>query len=146
MLPPDDWRVVRGPVSIRQRVLMGSVVRRLGALSGGQALGAAGGVEHFPFSRREIAQAKPADADAQEAERGMADGGGHAPDLAVFALSQFKRNPAGGHRFAETNGRMAGRNLRLRFPGARSGAFLLPAASPGPDTSGPCEDIAAASD
>ena len=61
-----------------------------------------------------------ADADAEEAEGGMADGGGHAADLAVLAFEQFQGDPAGGHGLAEADGRVARGNLRLRIedPGA----------------------------
>lgn len=34
-----------------------------------------------------------ADAHADEAERGMTDGGGHAANLTIFSLDQFERDP-----------------------------------------------------
>jgi hypothetical protein len=69
----------------------------------------------FPSTRRKVAQFKPADANAQEAQGGMPDGGGHAADLAVFALDEFKSKPDGGNAFAGANGGMARRDVGLWF-------------------------------
>ena len=41
-----------------------------------------------------------------QSQRRMADGGGHAAYLAVFAFNQFQPNPAIRHAFAETDGRV----------------------------------------
>jgi len=45
----------------------------------------------------------------------MAGGGGHAADLAVFALGQFEGEPGVGDGFADANGRVAGRQGRRRI-------------------------------
>jgi hypothetical protein len=45
----------------------------------------------------------------------MADGCGHAADLAVLALKQLQGNPTGRHGFAEADGRVARGNIRLRL-------------------------------
>ena len=52
-----------------------------------------------------------ADAHADEAEGGVADGGGHAADLAVFAFGEGEAEPGVGHVFAEAHGRVAGREI-----------------------------------
>jgi hypothetical protein len=84
------------------------------------------GGQLFPFSRWEAAEVEIADADAQEAQGGMADGGGHATHLAVLAFDEFEADPAIGHAFAEADGRDARRNLRLRVeePGAAGQGFV----------------------
>ena len=53
-----------------------------------------------------------ADAHADEAEGGVADGGGHAADLAVFAPGEGEAEPGVGHVFAEAHGWVAGREIR----------------------------------
>lgn len=58
----------------------------------------------------------------------MTDGGGHAADLPIFAFQQFQSDPAGRDGFAEADGRIARRDLRLRIenPGAaRQGVSAL---------------------
>lgn len=57
----------------------------------------------------EIAEREVADADAQEAERGMAHGGGHAADLAVFAFDELEREPGVRDGFADADGGIAWR-------------------------------------
>ena len=71
-------------------------------------------------------EAEIADADAEEAEGGVADGGGHAADLAVFAFDEFEADPAVGHAFPKADGRDAGRDFGLGFeqPGATGEGFV----------------------
>lgn len=58
----------------------------------------------------EIVESQRADAYPQEPKCGMADGCGHAADLAVFPFSQLQRKPAIGYGFAYADGRIAGRD------------------------------------
>lgn len=66
-----------------------------------------GGGEFAPRSCGQVAERELTDADAEEAERGMADGRGHAADLAVAALDQFELEPAVGHILPEADGGIA---------------------------------------
>jgi len=61
-----------------------------------------------------------ADADADEAQRGVAGGGRHAADLAVSAFVKLEGDPGVGDILAEADGRIAGRPGGVRFenPGA----------------------------
>lgn len=57
----------------------------------------------------------------------MAHRSGHASDLAVLALDQFEREPGIGDIFAETNGRVARRDVRRRVeqPGAAGESAII---------------------
>jgi len=68
---------------------------------------ALGGGEFAPCAGGEITKEKVADAGAQEAERGVADGGGHAADLAVFSFDEFEGEPGVGDGFSHADGRVA---------------------------------------
>ena len=60
--------------------------------------GAASGVIEFnPRTACERAEAEFPDAHADQSQRGMADGSGHAADLPVFPLDKFKAEPAIGN-------------------------------------------------
>ena len=61
---------------------------------------------------RKIAQLQVAHAAADEAQGGVANGGGHAPHLAVFSLGQLDVQPSGGNGTADADGWIAGRDLR----------------------------------
>ena len=54
----------------------------------------------------QIIEREAADADAEETKGWESDGGGHAADLAVFAFGEGELDPGGGHRLAETHGRI----------------------------------------
>ena len=69
--------------------------------------GALGGGELAPGAGGEIAEGELADAGAEEAERGVADGGGHAADLAVFSFDEFEGEPGVGDGFSHADGRDA---------------------------------------
>jgi hypothetical protein len=75
------------------------------ALGGGEFAGVAG-LEGERFER------EGANADADQAERGVADGGGHAADLAVFAFGEFEGEPGVGNVFADANRWVALREVR----------------------------------
>ena len=68
---------------------------------------ALGDGEFAPCAGGEITKEKVADAGAQEAERGVADGGGHAADLAIFSLREFEGEPGVGDGFSHADGRDA---------------------------------------
>ena len=59
------------------------------------------------MSRGEFSERESADAGADEAEGGVAGGGGHAADLAVFALAEFEGEPGGGDVVSLADGRVA---------------------------------------
>ena len=65
-----------------------------------------------PFSRRQISEQKIADPHPEEAEGRVADGGGHAADLAVFPLDQLERKPGIGDVLADPDRRNARREGR----------------------------------
>jgi hypothetical protein len=67
-----------------------------------------------PLSRGQIAQPEISDADTNQTQRRMANGGSHSPDLTVFAFNQFQGYPAIRHIFAETDGWIARRQGRAR--------------------------------
>ena len=69
--------------------------------------GALGGGEFAPGAGGEITKGKVADAGAEQAERGVANGGGHAADLAVFSLREFEGEPGVGDGFSHADGRDA---------------------------------------
>ena len=69
--------------------------------------GALGGGEFAPLAGGEIPKGKVADAGAEQAERGVANGGGHAADLAIFSLREFKGEPGVGDGFSHADGRDA---------------------------------------
>ena len=69
--------------------------------------GALGGGEFAPRAGGEIAEGELADAGAEEAERGVANGGGHAADLAIFSLREFEGEPGVGDGFSHADGRVA---------------------------------------
>lgn len=80
----------------------------LGASSGSGEDGLAfGGGEDAPVTRGQGTEPELADADADEAEGGVSDGGGHAADLSVFAFVEFEGDPAIRHGFAVSDGRVA---------------------------------------
>src|SRR6266702_5844217 len=87
-----------------------------------------GGGEHSPGARAQAGQLKLADLRADEPQGRMANGRGHAPDLAIFALDQFQTQPADRHGFAQTDRRWAGRNFRLRLQNPGAARQRLPAA------------------
>ena len=64
--------------------------------------------EVFPVTGREIEQLQRPDGDAHQPQGGQTDCGGHASDLAVFALGEGQLDPAGGDGGAKTNRWMAG--------------------------------------
>ena|SRR5436190_3999102 len=80
------------------------------------------GIQFAPRANRQTSQLEIIDPYANEPECGMADCGCHAPDLAVFAFDQFKRNPRGGDSLSATDGRLAWRQLRLRMEQSRFAA------------------------
>ena len=43
----------------------------------------------------------------------MVNGGGHFTDLSIFAFNQFKADPRIGNGFSDSDGRIAGRKVRL---------------------------------
>jgi hypothetical protein len=45
----------------------------------------------------------------------MANGGGHLSNLSIFAFNQFKADPRIGNGFSDSDGRIAGRKVRLRI-------------------------------
>src|SRR6516162_410663 len=65
--------------------------------------------EDPPLARRQNAQPEVSDAHAQQTQGWMADRRCHAAHLAVFAFDEFQPNPAIRDAFAETNGRIAGK-------------------------------------
>ncbi len=68
---------------------------------------ALGVTERAPPAGREIAERERADPRSHQAQRRMADRGGHAADLAVLALGQLQREPRVGHALAMANRRVA---------------------------------------
>jgi hypothetical protein len=74
------------------------------ALGGGELAGVAG-------CECESGECERTDADAEQAERGVADGSGHAADLAVFAFGEFEGDPGVGDVFAETDRWIAWREI-----------------------------------
>ena len=76
--------------------------------------GALAGGKFAPGSGLEPAEIELADADADEAERGVSDAGGHFADLVVFSLHEREGNPAVGNVFAKANRRVARRHEGLR--------------------------------
>ena len=69
--------------------------------------GALGGGELAPGAGGEITKGKVTDAGAEQAERGVANGGGHAADLAIFSLREFEGEPGVGDGFSHADGRVA---------------------------------------
>ena len=59
-----------------------------------------------PFSDRETTQRKSANAFPKKAEGWVANGGGHAAHLAVFAFAEFKAEPGIDDAFTIANGRV----------------------------------------
>src|SRR5579862_3417060 len=80
-----------------------------------------GGRESLPFSGFKVCQIELSNARTHEPQSRMPNGGGHATYLAVFSFNQFQPDPAGGDGFAETNGRIAWRQFRLRIKHPRAG-------------------------
>ena len=64
-------------------------------------------IEFLPFADGEIAEGEGADALAQEAEAGEADGGGHAADLPVFAFAELEAEPGVDDFLANADGGIA---------------------------------------
>jgi len=77
------------------------------------------GVKLFPVSRRQISKLHFPDLYPDEAQGGMADGGGHFPYLTVFSLLELQADPAVGHGFTVADGRLSRRQggLGLQNPG-----------------------------
>ena len=77
------------------------------------------GVELFPDPRDESAQLEAPDFYPDQAKGGVADGGGHFPDLAIFSLGELQANPAVGHIFTIADGRISRRQrgLGIQKPG-----------------------------
>ncbi|MEN9841075.1 MAG: hypothetical protein RL376_875, partial [Verrucomicrobiota bacterium] len=101
--------------SVAQGVFSGIRASRKngGAFALGELAPSAGRAE-----QAEVFQGDAADAHAQEAEGGVADGGGHAADLAVFTFVEGQGKPGIGHVFAKAHGRHAVRkavDLGLRY-------------------------------
>src|SRR5262245_46138759 len=69
----------------------------------------------LPLTRGQVMHSKLADADTEEAKRGMPDGGSHAANLAVLAFDEFKAEPVIRNGFAEADRRVARWNLWLRI-------------------------------
>lgn len=89
---------------------------RAGKLRGrraGEHRGFLGRGEAFPMAGLERCEVKSADTHADQAQRGVADGGGHASDLAVTAFDEFEGDPAIGNGFPHANGRVSGRDCGL---------------------------------
>src|SRR5438552_13901411 len=74
----------------------------------------------FPSAGRKACDFVFADSHPNEAQGRMADGGGHAPHLAVFAFNQPQSNPASRDSFSEPDRRIARPQVRLwnQNPGA----------------------------
>ena len=66
--------------------------------------------EFFPSPDREVTKRKSANAFPKKAESGVANRGGHAANLAVFAFSEFKAQPGVDDAFAIANRRVTIRN------------------------------------
>jgi hypothetical protein len=79
-----------------------------------------GNGQNAPLARGQIVQLQAANPNPQQAQGGMANGSRHAADLTIFPLDEFQADPAVRHGLAKPDGRLAGRDLRLRFeqPGA----------------------------
>lgn len=56
-----------------------------------------------PMAGRKVAKLKRADANTDQTQGWMPDGGSHAPHLTVFALDQLNGNPTIRHGLAETD-------------------------------------------
>ena len=69
--------------------------------------GALGGGQFAPRAGGEITKGKVTGAGAEQAERGVANGGGHAADLAIFSLREFEGEPGVGDGFSHADGRDA---------------------------------------
>src|SRR5437867_1292323 len=76
--------------------------------------------QFLPFSRRQIAQFQTADLHTNQAQRWMADRGGHAPHLAVLAFDQFQTDPAIRNALPKTDRRIARRQFRPGFQQPRA--------------------------
>src|ERR1700759_322109 len=65
-------------------------------------------VQSPPLSRRQVAQFELADSHANQPQRRMAHGSGHAAHLAILALHELKREPGVGDAFADSDRRGGG--------------------------------------
>lgn len=90
--------------------------------------------EFAPLARGEgeVGEAQRADACAQEPERGVADGGGHAANLSIFPFSQLQRDPAIRYGFPHADGWVAGRKgwFGIEPPGATGKRFMVAETQP----------------
>jgi hypothetical protein len=82
--------------------------------------GALGGGEFAPLAGGKIAEGEISDAGAEQAERGVADGGGHTADLAVSSLDEFEGEPGVGDGFSHADGRDARGDDGSRIEEARA--------------------------
>lgn len=73
----------------------------------GEDSGALFFVEFPPSSDGEIAERKGSNAFAHESQTGVSDGGGHATNLAVLALAEFKTEPGIDNGLTNANRRIA---------------------------------------
>jgi hypothetical protein len=78
-----------------------------------------------PGTCRKTIEADGADGYSDEAQRGVADGGGHSADLAVPSFSEGEFEPGFGDAFADSDGWVSRSNVGLwsedsRFRGAGS--------------------------
>ena len=85
-----------------------------------QELLALGGSENSPSAAGEAVQFEVSNSHPDEPHGRVADGCGHAADLAVLPFGQLQANPTGRHGLAEADRRVTWGNIRLRVenPGA----------------------------
>ena len=67
------------------------------------------GADFAPDAGGQIRQCQAGDPDADQAKGRVADGSGHAANLAVFAFRKFQADPTVRHIFPIANGRIPGR-------------------------------------
>lgn len=70
-------------------------------------------LEIAPFTRRQIAKRQPADGDSHQPQCRMIYGRCHVAHLAIASFDQNQLHPCAGNTLAETNGRIARRQIRL---------------------------------
>lgn len=95
---------------------------------GGEDLGSFGWSEGAPGSLSEVTEGEVADLNAQQAERGMSDRGGHPANLTVLPFHQFECNPAVGNILPDPNWRRSVGDHGLGIQAgdaARPGAMVL---------------------
>ena len=64
-------------------------------------------IQDPPFSRRQIAQKKLTNRNANQAQCGMPHRSGHSPHLPVFSFADLQRHPDIQYIFSEANGRVS---------------------------------------